>query len=281
MSDSTSNLRTMKEIRVPLIVSLLLIHAPLAGAVTLIQDSFDTLELDESLNGRAPDISLAGGTWLTNSTNLRGNGTGGVKGFYNFSRNISIDLGAGYFTTNPGVYQLSMSLKSHEADSNSWVGIGFSEDAVDSSSLSTTDNAARAWVAMRQSGSVSVYAGPGATNPLTSGTGLPAVSTSNTEIHTYTVVLDTSLPDWTFQVLLDGAAIDLGSTGNKTHTFDGGLADLRYLMIGASQGGVTSPSGIATIDDFSFTGPTPVPEPATAIMIALSGISCFLRKRRD
>lgn len=255
--------------------------APLAEAVTLIQDSFDTLSLDENLNGRTPDVSLAGGTWLTNSINLRGDGDGGVKAFYNFSRSISIDLGSGYFTTNPGIYQLSMSLKSHEADANSWVGIGFTENAMDSSSLSTQGNGARAWMMMRQSGQVNVYAGPGTTNALTNGTGLPSIATDNTVAHTFTLVLDTSQPNWTLQLLVDGTAVGLGVAGNTTYTFDGELSDLQYLMIGASQGGVDSPSGVATIDDFSFSGPPPVPEPSSVALIAFSGAGCFLRKRRD
>jgi hypothetical protein len=269
----------MKGMSSTLMGSLTMIYAPLAQAVTLIQDSFETLAADGTLNGREPDLSLAGGTWLTNSVNFKGDGDGGMKVVYTASRSISIDLGDGYLTTNPGVYELSMSLKSHDASSNSWVGIGFTEQAGASTSLATAENAAQAWVMMRQSGSVHVYAGPGTGGALTSGTDLPSVSTSSSLVHTFTLVLDTSLPQWTLQMLLDGTAVDLGSTGNKTYTFGGELAGLRYLMIGASQGGVASPTGTAIIDNFSFSGPEPIPEPTSAALIALSTLACTFRKR--
>ena len=257
------------------VIGLFSVFFPLqADAVTIIGDSFNTgLALNASVNGRTPDVSLTGSTWVTNTTLISGDGAGGLKVSYSDTRNIALDLGANYFINNPGIYELSLTITSPAAESSgSWIGFGFTQGQGNSLSPASASVAGQPWLVYRQNGGIDVFAGPQNTNSLTNGAGQPTSTASQGTPHTFTLRLDTSATDWTLQYLLDGTLMDLGTNGSQTHTFTT-QPTIQYLMV--SMGGGTA-AGTGTVDNFSFIS---VPEPGTAFLAGLSALTLLSRRR--
>jgi hypothetical protein len=235
-------------------------------AAILIQDTFGNLNNNATLGGRTPTTSLVGSSWTTTSGVFYGNGSGGLNINYGNSRSVSIDLGANYFTINPGVYDLSLSISYPDVDNTVWIGFGFA--ASHNTNSSPASNGTQPWVIQRQNGDVDVFAGPENTNVLTNGGGQPIVTTTAEVSHTLSLRLDTTGAKWTLQFYLDGNLKDLGAVGTTTYEFNS-TPNIRYLQLGV--GGSAGGTGTAVIDDFTFSGPLPVPEPN---LLSLTAIAC-------
>lgn len=260
----------------------LLTCAASSHGATLIEDNFDNLLSGQNLHNRTPSTSLAGGPWTTVAadTRLTGDGSGGVTVIYGTSRSFSIDLGSNdYFTTNPGIYELSIDITAPPAQaSESWFLLGLSSATTVNASQSGAhvSNASGPFFIYRLNGDVEVFAGPANTNSLTNTGSNPSLSAVTNTLHTFTIRLDTTAPAWAFQILLDGDAVDLGSTGNTTYTYaPGDNPDLRHLMLSTGGGAVTSPT--ATIDNFRFAL---IPEPSSTLLAGFSSIGLLFGLRR-
>ncbi len=272
----------MRTIRLSAILpatSALLAYAPPSQAATLIEDNFDNLATGAYLNGRIPGISLAGGAWKSNTTDattrFRGNGSGGLTVTIGTARTVSIDLGANYFTTNPGVYDLSVDMTFPSVSSESWIALGFSSIATVNADASANSNTSGPWFVYRLNGQIEVFAGQNNTNSLTNTGANPTLSATPNTLHSLTIRLDTSAPQWAFQILLDGNAVDLGSTGNTTYTYSpGNNPALRHLVLSTGGG---STSSTATLDNFSFVS---VPEPGVTFLTGLSALTLLFNRRR-
>lgn len=259
---------------------------PLAShASVLIQDNFNNLSQDSALLGRTPttvDPALAGATWNAPNNALLGDGGGGLYLTYSNTRTASIDLGEGYFSSNPGVYELSFTLSTPLGDSRRWVGLGFAVGNSTTSSLAS-DNAGSPLVVVRPMGDIDVFAGPANANQLTNVSGTPALSFSTTTTvasgathvtQTYTLRLDTTGTQWTFQFLVDNQLVDIGSTGETTYIFSSNPVDIRHLQF--SRGGSGNNAGTATIDNFTFAA---VPE-LSSVFSCIVPFALFLSVRR-
>jgi hypothetical protein len=269
-----------------LVSSIIFAAALPSQAVTLISDSFDSLASGTVLNGRTPDVSLSGGNWISGTTSTL-TGTGANTGSndlaasFSTTNSASIDLGSGYFITNPGIYDISITMTLPNAAENGWVGFGLAADA--STTNAQTGNNGQPWFLQRANGSINVYGGAtsaafgnGTNRQLTNGSG-PALTTTTGTSHVYTLRLDTTASQWTLQFLLDGALQDLNTTGSKTYTYASGLNPLnpRYLQVATSP----TASGTALIENISFSGPPPVPEPSSLGLLGIAGsLGLFLRR---
>lgn len=272
---------------IPLALALL---CPLAAHGTIIiHDNFDNLARDSALLGRVPTTvhpSLSSAIWNAPNNALLGDGNGGLYLTYANTRSASIDLGAGYFSNNPGIYELSYTVSTPLGDSRRWVGLGFTVDNGTTSSLASGNNGSPLMV-VRPSGEIDVFAGPADANKLTNNLEDPSsptltFSTTTTiapeQTHvtqTYTLRLDTTGDQWAFQFLVDNQLADLGAPGETTYTFSSNPTDIRHLQF--SRGGSGDNVGTATIDDFTFAR---VPEPSTPLLAGLCATILLLRSRR-
>ncbi|MGC9258942.1 MAG: PEP-CTERM sorting domain-containing protein, partial [Phycisphaerae bacterium] len=87
-------------------------------------------------------------------------------------------------------------------------------------------------------------------------------------VQNVSIVLNTTTPQWTFQVFNNGNAVSSVVT----------LAS-NPSIVGVAIGDNGSPMANGTVSDFSLTA-TPVPEPATLGLASIGAISFFLVKRR-
>jgi hypothetical protein len=249
------------------------------GAV-LLSDNFNDVTSGANLNTRTPATTLNGAKWIAPTTNLKGNGSGGLSADLTLNGAAGIDLGTNFFANNPGVYDLSLDITQPTVASpvQSWVGVGFANgntSAVwDPNQNHVGDNGAP-WVIFRLNGPEVFFSGPNTTGSVT----LPSVSTGTP--HTFTVELDATGAAWKANAFLDGAQLDLngGAAGNSvTYTTNPAA---RYVGFSTGVNVTTGTnSGVATVDNFVLTGPVPAPEPGTVGLLGAAGVGLLARRRR-
>lgn len=270
-------------IRSSLVVATLigaLLCANHAGAAILFSDNFDDVVSGASLAGRTPVASFNGATWVGPATNLTGDGSGGILGDASGGSTAALNLGAGYLTDNPGIYEISVDITMPAGASTaaSWLGLGFAQGTTSSTftAITTTDNLVTnngaPWLLQRRNGAEIVFAGPANTNQALS---LASGSVSTGVAHTFRLVLDTSVPQWTANGFLDGVQQDLnGASAGNTYTYSANPVNTHFVAFGT---GFNTASATGTFDNFLVTGP--VPEPGSAAL-ALIGAAIFTARRR-
>lgn len=243
---------------------------------------FDDFSTTGALNGTMPDSTVGGSTWtaLTGANGPTSNGT--VLSVPTGSTQTDVlDLGIGYFNSNPAVYTLSMDVTMPSGSATNWLGLGFVVNPQTAGTLSSTGTAAglnsnggtnggSPWMLYRQNGQVNVYRGAGTNSQLlSSATGaFPSGSTYNLKL-----VLNTSVSNWTLDAFMNSTQLDLnGGVAGNTATFATNPVDIRYIGFSQSGGSI----GSITVDNFSL-----VPEPSTGILLALSGSVLLWFRRRE
>jgi hypothetical protein len=240
--------------------------APSRAAV-LISDTFDTVANGANLNGRTPPVNN-GKPWVATTATLTGNGAGGLNADTLQARSASIDLGAGYLSSNPGVYDISADLTQPTGGSgSSWVAVGLASGADVNQNF--VGNNGAPWVLYRFSGQVVVFAGPSNTTTV-----LTTTATTGTP-HNFKLELDTTTPSWTLNGFLDGVQVDLnGVAAGNTFTYTTNPVATHYAALATGPNGA---GGTATVDNFQVTGP--LPEPGSALMM-LAGLAITATRRR-
>lgn len=251
-----------------------------ADAATLISDSFTGIATGTDLAGRNPEVRAnSGWVWSApTADSFDSNGNGGIIAKVGSNLSAGVDLGAGYFANNPGVYTLSSTiLFGSGTPTSSWFGIGFS--TVAGASLSTNnlnDNGGFGWMILRLNGDAVTFrnGGTGSSVPATAA----ATGVDLGAANTLRLTLDTSGTSWVLHAFLNNYEFDLnGASAGTGHTWTGsGIPDIRTIAMstGANGGGV---NGIA--DDFQLTF-TPVPEPASSALLGLASLLPLLRRKR-
>ncbi len=259
-------------------VSALIATAASPGA-TLIFDSFDNIATGATINGTTPETSLAGGDWNASTFMFRGNGNQGLTVTYpaDTNRGAGINLGAGYLSSNPGVYQLSMDIN-HPAgfeSSSSWFGIGFFANYASTNNM--VANNGSPWMLYRLNGNISVYGGAGTGNARVTNI-TPAVHGAELGVtHRLSLVLDTSGVSWVMRAYVDNYEFDLNGTADGlAYTFT--TAPTASSWVGFTNGLSGSSTATSAIDNFQLTF-TAVPEPGSALL-GLAGGALLLRRRR-
>lgn len=245
-----------------------------ARATTLISDGFNRTGY---LHGSTPDTTVGGAKWqaFNNGTASTWSTSGTVlTAGLDLQQTALIDLGANYFVTNPGVYTLSSTIKMAAGTSSKWVALGFIQSGALASGLGGAMNGSDAgwpWVLLRDNGGASVFAGSAAANPLVA---LAAGTFATDTAQTVSLVLNTSLTNWTLDVYVGATQLDLnGATAGSTYTFTTN-PDIQYVGLSVSGGG----TGLETIDNFSLSA---VPEPSSmALIVAGMGVLGWIRAGR-
>jgi len=238
----------------------------------LIQDNFDGASTSSSINERAPSLNLVNSNnWVARPapTTIFGNGTGGVSMDTSLNQMGAISLGTNYFTTNPGVYQLSYTIKHPTSYGDSWIGFGFTGGLNVEQNFTNVDNAAGPWMFYRASGAVIVRStGSGGSVTLSS----LAAGSSNT----FMFELDTTSAQWSYNFYVNGQVQDLnGAAAGTAFTYGvGANPNITNLAIGT---GFLNGGGTSTGDNFTFAL---VPEPSHVVMLAVSAGMLALRRRR-
>jgi|GEM_PF-2597182 len=278
MDRKIAALRSVKEGKTlisPMHRCIFLFAAAFAGsshAAILIQDNFNDATAPH-INGRAPSVNLVNSSsWVASEAVDAAvlDGSGQLVMGTNFNRTAGISLGADYFTTNPGIYELSYTVTHPEAYGNSWVGFGFTGGLNTLQNLTHESNAAGPWLFYRASGQVNVRPN-GATGTVTLGTdytgGAPV---------TFRFVLNTLATQWSYDLYVNDVIQDLngGSAGTSRTYASGANPALSHIVIGTGSSGGT---GISTGDNFTFSV---VPEPSHALMLVASAGMFALRRRR-
>src|SRR5258706_12383157 len=120
--------------------------------------TFDTVASAASLSACTPPVNTARPCVAT-AASLTGNGAGGLNADTLQARSASIDLGAGYLSSNPGVYDISADLTQPTGGTGlSWVAVGLASGADVNQNF--VGNNGAPWVLYRFNGQVVVFAGP-------------------------------------------------------------------------------------------------------------------------
>ncbi len=255
-------------------------HLALSGAaagVVLISDSFDNLANGASLNGRTPETSLAGGSWIAPDTGLglQGNGAGGIILDYSSGSSAGFDLGGSYITNNPGIYEIRLTVTHPVFNNQSWAALAFSTTL---NTASTPSGNGRPWIFYRQNGNITVAANGTSTIPadnISSGT----TGATAGAPHTLRLMLDATIPTaLTFRAFVDNHEFDLngGTAGNAYSYITSTVPRYVLFSMGFPNAGSAS-SQASTVGQFELHY-TPVPEPS-AVLLGAAG-ACFLSARR-
>lgn len=262
--------------------SLLLLAASLvmvgsSHAVVLVSDTFTTGAAG-GFNGRTPETTFGERNWIAPSNGtLQLNGAGGVSATYSTSW-AGFDLGEGYISSNPGIYELKVTISNVNAsDNTSWLGMGFAASIATNSNFVAGEG--QPWLLQRTNGLTNVYAGPNITNQVINGSTIAPAGVAQT----YYLTLDATNP----ADIIFSARVDLASGG--THVFDlNGAAPgtsnnpvtnptIRYVGISGTFNG--SSPGVGTFDNFELSF-TPIPEPSSLLLGLLAAPGLLIRRRR-
>ena len=256
----------------PVLLSLLLISAAHhSTAATLIQDDFSGTA-GSDLIGTLPETGP--GSWAGNTGFDFATG-GGVTNNNTSSGGISatLDMGAAYFSSNPGIYEMTASVFFPAATAGtSVIGIGFAatRSAGISGSFADSGTFGEPWMFLRANGQVQVRSG--ATTYFSAATPTFASGSS----HILKLVLNTTGSNWTLDAYVNSTQLDLNAGAGSTLTYGAGASPIaiRYAGITATQN-----TGIGTISNFQLTGT--IPEPSSAALSSLGLLAlCVSRKRR-
>lgn len=233
-----------------------------SAATTLINDTFQAGS-STALNGSTPDTTTGGATWTALSSLTYTGGTLTIPSSVT-AETAYLNLGANYFSSNPGTYTLSMTLNIPTGSSTSWVGLGFFEPTIASSS-NATNNAGAPLFFLRQNGAYVIQSLTATANGGTALTALSGSGATNGQDNTLQLVLNTSAASWTLDGYLNGTQLDLnGASAGLTYTYGTNPTSIQYVGFGSSIGGNAFS---ATVTDFSLT--TSVPEPASLALLLL------------
>ncbi|MGE9268814.1 MAG: PEP-CTERM sorting domain-containing protein [Verrucomicrobiales bacterium] len=262
----------MIKLAFPFVLSLASVQA-----TVVISDSFTGLGDGASLNGRTPETSLLGGNWQSATANLLGDGAGGVEATFNSTdsaRTAGIDLGVGFLSANPGIYELSVDVFNPGASDSSWLALGFTQGMNVASNL--VGNAGNPWMLYRYTGNVNVYGGGGVSNQRASEVPVATHGAATGTMHNLKLILDTSAAAWTLQAFIDNYEFDLnGGSAGTTYTFASNPTSARYVSFGNGTNGVTTAGGF---DNFLLDF-TPVPEPSVLVLLGGLGVGALRRRR--
>jgi hypothetical protein len=243
-----------------------------AHAAILIQDNFNDATAAH-INKRIPSTNLVNSSnWTATETAgaLKLDGSGQLMLGTNNNRTAGISLGSNYFTTNPGIYELSYTITHPSNYGGSWVGFGFTAGLTTEQNLTDSGNAAGPWLFYRANGDVNVRPGGGTTGNVL----LSTTYTAGAPV-TFRFVLNTIASQWTFDLYANGVLQDLnGSSAGTSYTYANSNPALSYIAIGT---GASGTSGTSTGDNFTFAL---VPEPSHALMLVASAGLFALRRRR-
>jgi len=250
-----------------------------APAAIIIADSFNGLPAGTNINGRTPDVNLINSNnWVAATSTFLANGTGALSADTTNARTAALDLGAGYLAAIPGIYELSLTITQPTVSSQSWIALGFSQSNVVTDNL--VGNQGNPWLLFRLNGNVNVYGGPNTQNQLTNGgiTGAATVTATREVPHVFSLLLDTSLPNWTLNAAIDGTPIDVnGSLAGLAYTFATNPTTSRYVAMSVGTNGTNA---IGTVDNFQLSFP-PIPEPSTTLLWGIAiGAGIIWRRRR-
>lgn len=244
-----------------------------AQAAILIQDNFNDATAAH-INGRAPSTNLVNSSnWTATEAAdaMKLDGSGQLILGTNNNRTAGISLGSNYFTTNPGIYELSYTITHPSNYGNSWVGFGFTVGLTTEQNLTDSGTAAGPWLFYRANGDVNVRPGGGTTGNVL----LSTTFTAGAPV-TFRFVLNTIATQWTYDLYVNGVPQDVngGSAGTSYTYASGSNPALGYVAIGT---GASGTSGTSTGDNFTFAL---VPEPSHALMLVASAGLFALRRRR-
>ena len=253
--------------------------APNAHAAILFSDNFDTVSSGASINGRTPDVNnVNANKWVAPTSNFLSNGSGGLNAIPSDARTASLDLGAGYLAANPGIYTLSLSITQPNINAQSWVALGFGQGNDVANNL--VGNNGNPWLLFRLNGSVNVYGGPGVSEQLTNGgiAGAATVTATRGTAHVFSLILDTSLPNWTLNASIDSTPVDVnGSLAGLAYTFATNPTLSHYAAMSV---GVNGASDTGTVDNFQVSFAA-VPEPSTLLLVGSAfGVLAWRQQRR-
>lgn len=249
----------------------LCIGATIAGAqTTLISDTFGT---SGALNGSTPDTTTNAASWIALTGTNGATSNGSVLSLPTGTTQTNVlDLGSNYFSSNPGVYTLSMDLTLPSGSTTNWVGLGFVTNPQTAGTLSAGgavtginpdggNNGGSPWMFLRQNGALNVYRGPGTgSNVLSAATGTFASGST----YTLKLVLDTSQTNWTLDSFVGSTQLDLnGASVGNTAIFSANPDAIRYVGFSTAGGSF----GTVTIDNFTLSVVSTIPEPANAAML--------------
>ena len=248
MSKTLSALRKLFAAVLAALSTLALVSIP-AQAAVIYQDDFSGLSTD-ALNGQAPDIRPGSETWVAGSE-WKADGTVTAT-------NNDNSAFLAFTPTAGNIYTLSATFTQPSGgNSNGWAGIGFTDTNTTTSSFWAND--AAPWFLWRPSDASSAdqvvsFLGTGTSGSASEGT--------QTGTATLSIVLNTENPAWTAEWFINGGSV-------RTETY-GTNPTLNYVGFGRENGQTT---------DFSAFSLTVVPEPSSALLVALGGLA-LLRRRR-
>jgi hypothetical protein len=232
------------------------------ATTTLISDNFST---SGALNGTTPQVTVAGAKWVALTGTGAATSNGSVLTVPAQNQSDVIDLGAGYFTTNPGIYTISMDVTMPAGSSTSFMGLGFVVNPVtsDNFGFATSNsglnpgggtNGGSPWVCLTQSGALSVDSLASTYIYKSAAGAYPAGST-----YTLKLVLDTSKPQWTMSAFINSAQLDInGVVPGQSYTFTTNPTTIRYAGIST----LTVTGNSSTVDNYSLTFTPPSDFPA-------------------
>lgn len=235
-----------------------------ASANVIYQDNFNG-SASTPLNGAAPTTGPAGTTWVA-GPGWYDNGTQTSSGAGNSNAYLP------YTVTTGHIYTLTAGLNPNNVFGG-WFGLGFIS--------STPSTGTTYWFG--GSGGGYLNSGPwlsvtgtrgdttgneGAYNPGPGHSGGYTAFATTSGVQVTSIVLNTTAPQWTFQVFNNGNAVSpietLASNPN---------------IVGVALGDNGNPMANGTVSDFSLTE-TAVPEPASIGLVAAGGLGLLLLRRR-
>lgn len=218
-----------------------------ADAATIYNETFSGLSTTD-LNGTAPDTTTGGEVWAA-STNWNKDGSTDAAASSNDNAFLA-------FTPTAGkVYTLSATLDTPVGPS--WAAIGFVEEANTTIDFWDNINAATVpWVLYRSSTNVDSFIGEvGNWTTLDEGNHSGPITLS--------IELDTQGAAWTAEWFINGGSV-------RSETLGSNPTGITHVGLGRNAG--TS----ASFDNFSLTV---VPEPSSALFVALGGLALLRRHR--
>ena len=236
-----------------LIASLILMAGPAHAAVIYNHDFGGVATTD--LHGISTDTGA--GTW-NSSTDWKADGS--ISGSSSAGDDDSAFLS--FAPVGGNVYTLSatFTLPTLGESTSAWVGLGFTASDVTGSHTSgagfwPTPNDPTAWMLYRRNQEVRSFVGVGTANSADEG--------DYSGMATMSVDLDTTGAQWTAEWYVDGTSV-------RTHTFTTNPT-INHV-------GFTRENGASsTISNFNLSV-EPVPEPSSALLLGLSGLSLLLRR---
>jgi MYXO-CTERM domain-containing protein len=274
--------------------------APTAGARTIYSVNFDNTTTSGFLNGAAPDVADNSGGEIGTSTPVwfSGSGTTPISGTNanDISANGSVNTNnpnlstAAYLPFTPAaghVYQLQARLNDTSTLGNGrWLAVGFTQNTTTPTTggarwVDASGPGAVAWMLHRQQGYSATsfdqtFLGPGTANP-TPGSNANVTDPvgslpSPVDVR---ITLDTTTPLWgvTWAMKNDANPGD-PFTVVRTDAFatNPTIGEVGLFALNATQG---------QFSNFSLSDVTPVPEPAAATALALTGIAALGARRRQ